>query len=408
MVAGGGIFGVTAALELARRGWQVTLADPGPLPRAEASSTDRSKVIRMDYGRDDALSRLAQQAMEGWDEWNRQRFSRPLFHRTGFLLLRGSALEPGSFESASIDSLQGRGIPVERLDGAAIRRRFPAWNAERYPDGYLSPTAGWAESGEVVRQLVGWARKAGVRVLEGQVAGVVRGEVSGAQGQEGVPPGEGPVTGARLVDGRVLPCSVLVVAAGAWTPALLAGPAFEGIPAPDLRASAMPVLYLAPGDPRPFRGAGFPVWSADISRTGWYGFPAGPDGIVKIGHHGTGEARPPEAGVHPGPDWEARCRAFLRESLPGLAEAPLAGSRTCWYCDSVDGDFWITRHPACPGLVLATGGSGHGFKFAPVLGTLVANAVEGVPDPRLARFRWRDPDGARREHARCEEGVSPG
>ena len=60
----------------------------------------------------------------------------------------------------------------------------------------------------------------------------------------------------------------------------------------------------------------------------------------------------------------------------------------------------IDRSPADPRVVLATGGSGHAFKFAPVLGALVANAVEGVDDPRLARFRWRTPGVPRSEAAR--------
>jgi glycine/D-amino acid oxidase-like deaminating enzyme len=60
LVLGGGIFGVTGALELRRRGWRVMLVDPGPVPRPLAASTDRSKVIRADYGGDEFLSRAAQ------------------------------------------------------------------------------------------------------------------------------------------------------------------------------------------------------------------------------------------------------------------------------------------------------------------------------------------------------------
>jgi glycine/D-amino acid oxidase-like deaminating enzyme len=194
-----------------------------------------------------------------------------------------------------------------------------------------------------------------------------------------------------MASGREQEAEVVVLATGAWRPFPVADPS-------SFRPSGMPVLLFAPDDPEPYRPPHFPVWGADIARTGWYGFPAGPDGVIKIGHHGVGYPGDPEDPPVVAAAWEARCRAFLRESLPGLASAPLVGTRTCFYCDSRDGDFWIDRDPQRPGLVVATGGSGHGFKFAPVLGGLVADVVEGgAPQPR---FRWRPEAAAAREEAR--------
>jgi glycine/D-amino acid oxidase-like deaminating enzyme len=73
--------------------------------------------------------------------------------------------------------------------------------------------------------------------------------------------------------------------------------------------------------------------------------------------------------------------------FPSLAGAPIAASRLCVYGDSRDGHFWITRHPERPNLTIACGGSGHAFKFAPVLGGLIADAMLGAPVS--SRFRWR-------------------
>ena len=376
LVLGGGIFGVTGALELRRRGWTVTLVDPGPIPRPLAASTDRSKVIRADYGGDEFLSRAAEECLAEWRRWNRDRFARPLFHEVGFVLLRQSPLTPGSFEHASFVSLSGRGMAVERLDAETIRRRFPAWNADVYVDGYLSREAGWAESGEVVRALAEDAQARGVEVVRDRAE-----EISIRNDR---------VVGARLAGRGLVEADRVVMAAGAWTAGLL--------PEVGMRASAMPVLLFAPEDPGPFRPPAFPVWGADIARTGWYGFPAGVDGIVKIGHHGRGwEGEPEREGSVPG-EWEVRCRAFLSESLPGLARAPLAGSRICHYCDSADGDFWIAPDPRRDGLVVAGGGSGHGFKFAPLLGGWIADVVEGAPPQD--RFRWRPGASAGAEDAR--------
>ena len=85
-----------------------------------------------------------------------------------------------------------------------------------------------------------------------------------------------------------------------------------------------------------------------------------------------------------------RLRAFLAAALPDLSDASLVYMRRCLYADTPDGDFWIDRHPQRVGLTVATGDSGHAFKFAPILGGLIADAVEGKPNPWLPKFRWRD------------------
>ncbi len=382
LVIGCGVFGVTTARELARRRWAVTLVEPGPIPRPEASSTDRSKIVRMDYGSDLFLTRLAEEALDGWRCWNQDLFTRPLFHEVGFLLLSRGPLAAGGFEYESMQAVAGLGHPVRRLDRAAIRREHPAWNADAFVDGYLSLHAGWVESGQAVSELAAAARAEGVDIRKGRAETIVADTVDGA--------------GVQLRGGGFVQAEAIVVAAGAWTPQLV--PALAGA----LRPVALPVLLLRPGSADELRPPRLPVWSADITGTGWYGFPAGEDGIVKIGHHGRGWPGRPE---HPGPvpaEWEARGRRFLRDAIPRLADAPLAGTRACHYCDSTDGDFWIARDPHRPALVVASGGSGHGFKFAPLLGGLVADAVEGVENPRLERFRWRPEAPPAREHARYQ------
>ena len=82
-------------------------------------------------------------------------------------------------------------------------------------------------------------------------------------------------------------------------------------------------------------------------------------------------------------------REFLAATFPLLQEAPIVYTRICLYCDSCDGHFWIARDPDRPGVVVASGDSGHAFKFAPVLGPLIADVVEGRPHPLQARFAWR-------------------
>jgi len=355
-VIGAGIFGVTAAIELADRGVEVVLVDRGPIPHPVAESTDISKVVRIDYGGDELYTELGERAVAIWQQWN-ARWPRPLFHATGVTFLARSPMAPGGFEHDSYELLRRRGHAVVRLDADAIAARWPAYRRGYLVDGYYNPLGGWAESGAVVTQLVDEARARGVRV--------------------------------ELGDVDALPDDDLVVACtGAWARRL--------VPELPLSATGQPVFHLAPDEPELFDGAMFPVFGADIARTGYYGFPLH-DGVVKIANHGAGIAIDPDAPREVTAAQEASLRAFLADAFPPLATARIVHRRLCVYGDTDDGDLWIARHPARRNLVVATGGSGHAFKFAPVLGALIADACEGREQPR---FAWRTRGGTSGDAAR--------
>ena len=132
---------------------------------------------------------------------------------------------------------------------------------------------------------------------------------------------------------------------------------------------------------------------------GWYGFPATASGVLKIGNHGNGfvnQQCTPKGRVcstpirsQPPPQEVDTIMQFIHHTFPFLQNAPLIEAKICWYCDSWDGNFYIDHVPGRPGLVVAAGGSGHGFKFAPVIGDIVADVVQGAPNPFKARFAWR-------------------
>src|SRR5678815_3719066 len=119
VVAGAGVFGASAALELARRGYAVDLLDPGPLPHPLAASTDISKVVRLEYGADVDYTEMAERALVGWRTWNRE-LGEPLFHETGVIFLRPTPLAVGTFEGNSFALLSARGHAIEALDEATI------------------------------------------------------------------------------------------------------------------------------------------------------------------------------------------------------------------------------------------------------------------------------------------------
>lgn len=381
VIVGAGVFGLTAALELCRRGWRVTMIDPGPVPTPTAASTDISKVVRMDYGADQLWTELGRRSIARWREWNEES-GQPLFHNDGFLVLSRAPMQPGGFEFESFKLLTAQGERLERLDSTAVARRFPGWAADKHPDGYLSPSGGWAASGATVAWLAQKARRAGVQVFE-QCA-FFRLLEHGSR-----------VVGVRAKDGREFRADLTLLATGAWTPTLL--PELSDV----MWATGQPVLHFRVANPADWQAPRFPVWAADIGRTGWYGFPALADGTLKVANHGPGRRVHPDEPRQVSPDDEPRFRAFLRDTFPALADAPLISTRLCLYCDTFDGNFWLDHHPQRPGLVVAAGDSGHAFKFAPVLGWLIANVVEENKESTHERFAWRERAAVSGEGARA-------
>ena len=381
VIVGAGVFGLTAAIELRGRGWHVSVMDPGPVPTPTAASTDISKVVRMDYGADELWTELGRNSLQRWAEWNRES-GVPLFHNDGFLVLSREAMQPGGFEFESFQFLTTLREKLERLDSAAVAQRFPGWSADQYPDGYFNPRGGWAESSKVVAWLAQKARCAGVEVFEQYAFARLLEDSS-------------RVVGVQAKDGREFRADLTLLATGAWTPTLL--PELSDV----MWATGQPVLNFRVANPAEWQAPRFPVWAADIGRTGWYGFPALADGTLKIANHGPGRRIHPDAPREVSSDDEPRFRAFLRDTFPALADAPLIGTRLCLYCDTFDGNFWLDHHPQRPGLCVAAGDSGHAFKFAPVLGGLIADAVERKADITMKRFAWRERKATGSEGARA-------
>src|SRR5947209_5272735 len=370
IVVGAGINGVVAAIELRRRGHEVVLIDPGPLPHPLAASTDISKAVRAAYGRDEDYTALAEQSREIWRQWNVE-FGVELYHEIGFLFMRQRPMQPDDFEYESFTLLEQRGHRIERMGSRQLCERYPAWNAERYPDGFLDLEAGYAESGRVVATLIQRAQSLGVELREN------------AKFRDLDEAGD-RIKGIVLEDGEKIAAAAVVMAVGAWTPYAL--PFTRNF----LRASGQPVFHLKPNQPELFTPERFPIFGADISTTGYYGFPLNRDGVVKIANHGPGREMSPESPRRAvTSDDEENLRKFLSWAFPELAEAPIVHTWVCMYCDTHDGNFWIAPDPEREGLVIAAGDCGHGFKFAPVLGEIIADAVEQKSNPILEKIRWR-------------------
>lgn len=384
IVVGAGINGVTSAIELKKRGHKVVLVDPGPLPHPLAASTDISKAVRAAYGPDEDYTALAERCIPIWREWN-TKFGIELYHETGVLFVCNERMRPGDFEFESARVLESHGHPIERFDEFTFHQRFPAFAEDRFHDGFFDPQAGYAESGRVVATLSEYARSRGVDLRE-------RAKFVGLDEHDD------RVAGIVLEDRHRISGDAVVMATGAWTPYLL--PFTRKF----LHATGHPIFHLRPKQPNFFLPKRFPFFGADISTTGFYGFPLH-QGVVKIANHGAGREMSPDSAERTVTrEDENALRAFLRSTIPSLVDAPIVYSRVCMYSDTNDGDFWIAPDPERRNVIIATGDCGHGFKFAPVLGEITADAVEGKPNAILQKFRWRPEvkPGVTKEAARFE------
>ncbi|NDJ52908.1 MAG: FAD-dependent oxidoreductase [Chloroflexi bacterium] len=373
LIVGAGIYGITTALELHEQGHSVAILNPDQIPHPLAASTDVSKVVRMEYGSDVEYMAMVDEAIDGWHAWNDQ-FNDTLYHEVGVILAVRQPMDSGAntWEWESYQNLQKRGHKPERLYPEALADRYPVFDHHNYVDGFYNPRAGFAESGRVVATLTDHARQLGIAVHEGQTA-------------EELVQEDGKVIAVKTREGETFAAGHVIICAGAHTPYLVSDLQ------PFMRVTGHPVFHINPGNPQAFTPPNFAVFTADVSKSGWYGFPLHPrEKIIKIANHGPGLQLHPEHDERVVTDVdEARFRAFLAETFPSLRHDPIVYTRRCLYIDTLDGHFWIDQHPEIGNLTIGSGGSGHGFKMGPVLGRLIATAAEGGSQRWSERFRWR-------------------
>ena len=255
LIIGGGVFGVSTAIELAKRKYKVALINPDTIPHHLAASTDVTKAVRMEYGSDEQYFKMAEICIERWKEWN-DFFKIKLYHEVGFLMLCQDSVESEAqkFENSSLQNLLTHGYQPERLKASEIQKRFPAINTAVYPEAIFNPVGGYVESGLAIEVMADYARSLGVDVHEGQTA-------------QSLIIKNNQLQAVTTFEGQTFHCGHAIIAAGSGTPYLL----------PELQAymkiTGHPVFWLKPENPEKFTAKNLPVFTADISNTGWYGFP---------------------------------------------------------------------------------------------------------------------------------------
>lgn len=398
LVIGAGAFGMSTALELNARGYQVHVLDrASKLPALDAASTDINKIIRFDYGNQRYYMTLAHEAMKHWRAWNQEYPDDPYFVECGLIVLTEGQMEDGSFEADSWREIQNMGLaPLKRLKGvSSIESRFPAYTGKTmFKDGYFNPSAGYADSGLTMERLYRKCLAAGVQFTLGQ-----DGEFKEFLRNE-----KGEASAVVTKSGKIHTGDTFILATGSWTSAF--------VPETALEAHGQAVIHIkVPAHLREkYSSKNFPVFAYDIAKTGFYGFPVhAKTGLMKIARHASGYSRNVSigSGIERSVPLTAvddpnqtipviayqELKSFVQKFFPDLADQPFYSSRICWYSDSVDGDFVIDFLPSCKNVLVASGGSGHAFKFTPILGQLVADRLEHQRDRNLLDiFKWRSPD----------------
>lgn len=364
-VVGCGIFGLAAALELRTRGHEVIAFEQGPLPNPQASSFDTSKTIRRVYGADELYTELVEQAAPRWQAWQ-ERLHADFFQRIGYIYVVRD-FEPGNRVHDAWRLLDGR-PEVELVPLPAARDRFPQF-AFRDGDTVLHDRwGGYLASGQATADLARLARDEGVTVREGTPVTAVEERPGGVHVTT--------ATGAHEVD-RV------VVAAGVWMQRLVPEVGRH------IRVTRQCMTFFEPPDPGLYAAGRMPVFSLESSLPGWYGYghPLKREGWVKVADDVRGEVVDPDSHREAPPEHVHKARLFVAERIPGLANARVAGSRSCLYENTPDHDFVIDWVPGTQRILVAGGGSGHGFKFGGSIGTVIADAVEEKQSRFLGRFR---------------------
>jgi sarcosine oxidase len=363
-IIGLGVMGSAALAALARRGQRAVGFDRFTPGHDRGSSHGATRVIRLGYFEHPSYVPLLRAAYPLWRELE-ARSGQSLLTVTGILEIGApeSGLVAGTLRSSRLHNLAH-----EILDAPSLMKRFPAFRLPGNFVGIFQPDGGFVRAEPAVAVLQALARGAGaeLRMEERVVA---------------VEPHRDGVLVRTAHDDVLAGCAI--VAAGPWLKSLL--PQF---PVPT-RVTRQVLGWFEPADRAraQFAVGRFPVFLLQNPDGIFYGFPAEADGVKVAKHHHVDEMVDPDyydrtVSVAD----EALIRIALKAHVPD-ADGPLLAARTCLYTMTPDGDFILDRLPQSPRIIVAAPCSGHGFKFAPVIGEILADlAVTGRTDHDISRF----------------------
>ena len=353
IVVGLGAMGSAAAYHLALRGKRLLGLDRFRPPHDQGSSHGRTRIIREAYFEHTLYVPLVRRAYELWAELERES-GQQLFLQTGGLMIGppGGVLVTGAKRSAEDHKLQ-----QEVLSAAELRRRFPVFEPTNDMVAVWEPRAGILFPERAIQTQLELAERLGAELEFEQPA--LKWEPDGQ--------------GVRVSTGsRWYRAHQLLLSAGGWMSSLLLN-----LPLP-LQVERQVQCWFAPAShPQLFQPTHFPIFILEHAPNRFfYGFPNLGDGVKAAIHH-EGEITQPELLRRQAqPEDIAPVKALLTRFLPAAAGA-LRSTVVCMYTNTPDAHFILGYHPHCAQVLIASPCSGHGFKFAPVIGELAALLLDG-------------------------------
>lgn len=362
VVFGLGGMGSAAMYHLAKRGAKVLGIERHGIAHDRGSSHGDTRVIRKAYFEHPDYVPLLDRAYTLWEELQAE-CDEPLLVKSGAVLA-------GKPDSDTIRGLERcyreHALPHERLDAAQARLRYPAFH---FPDGhvvFVDPSGGYLFVERCIEQHLEMAERHGATVS-------IHEEVTAWKADD---------NGVTITtDKRVIEAGALVVTAGAWTSDALDD---LGVPLTVLRK--VQLWYDSPNIAA-YSGSDFPVFYVESDRGSMYGFPAVSEFGMKIAEHTGGSPVADPDAVNRGLEAEDEhaILEFLRETFPEM-EPKRTRFSVCMYTMSPDEHFIVDRHPRHPNVALGAGFSGHGFKFASVIGEILAQLVLDKETPHPIGF----------------------
>jgi len=363
-VIGAGVFGAWTAHFLRRSGASVMLVDAYGPANSRASSGGETRVIRMGYGPDELYTHWAMRSLPHWRDLS-ARIGEEIFHQTGVLWL-STHTDPYLKSLSSV--LAQAGVEREELNADEIARRWPQLRFHEVTWGVLEPASGLLLARASVQSLVKTLIDSGVQYTQLAVE---------------TPRDGGSLAEIRAATGEPISAGTFIFCCGSWLPKM-----FPGLLRDRIFPTRQEVFFLGtPAGQADFRPPRMPVWLHRTHPDLPYALPDIEGRGFKIAFDRHGERFDPDMGMRVVPQSSVdHLRAYLRQYIPVLENAPVIETRVCQYENTWNGDFLVDRHPDFKNVWIAGGGSGHGFKHGPALGEyLVARILHAAPaEPRFS------------------------
>jgi sarcosine oxidase len=370
IVIGGGVMGCAAAYQLAKDGQRALLLEQFGLGHARGSSHGPSRIIRLAYDTPDYVA-LARASYRLWHE---------LETESGTSLVRQTGgLDIGTPDAFALDGIratfESTGVPFEQLDRDEIRRRYPQFNLPDGTIGLYQPDYALLAADRCVATLAEQARRYGARIRDNEPAYRIYVRADGVEVQTN----HGTYTAARLI-----------LSAGSWMAPLLHQLDID-LP---LTIRKEQVAFFRAAEPEAFTPDRLPLVIHRFPETTSLGsvFPIFDHSGVKMMIDRIGPLVAPDDSDRSIDQAQLeRLREYSTSLLPGLT-GEIIEAVSCRYTMTPDEDFIIGHHPAHPHIIIASPCSGHGFKFASVIGRILADlALQGTTDYDIVRFRLDRP-----------------